>query len=373
VVIGAGVIGLASAWRLAQRGVRVAVVDPRPGRGASHAAAGMLAPVTEVHYGEEALLRLNLEAARRYPVFVGELEEQAGQSVGYRPCGTVAVAADNDDRRALADLFRFQRELGLEVSELTSRECRRLEPALSPSIRGGLRVEGDHQVDPRALVRALLRACSLAKVVVHASRAAAVEVGRDRVRAVVLADGERVETDWAVLAAGAWSPAVAGLPPDTMPPIRPVKGQIIRLGQRAGPPLLNGNVRALVEGASVYLVPRLDGEIVVGATVEEQGFDTTVTAGAVLDLLRDARLVLPDLGEAELVEASAGLRPCCPDNAPVVGATQLAGLVLASGHYRNGILLAPVTAEAVADQITTGALPAAMSPFAPGRFEGLAA
>ena len=369
VVVGGGAIGLACAWRLAQRGLAVTLADPEPGRGASHVAAGMLAPVTEVHYGEEPLLRLNLESARRWPAFAAELEEAAGTTVGYRACGTLAVAADADDHAWLGELHRFQAELGLDSEPLTSRECRSLEPALAPTVRGGLRVGGDHQVDPRLLVAALLAACSRAGVTMCPAAATSVAVGPgDRVRGVTLEDGAEVAAATVLLAAGTGSGALGGLPAGCLPPLRPVKGQILRLRHRSGPHLLGCTVRGVVAGSHVYLVPRAGGEVVVGATVEEQGFDTTVTAGAVHDLLRDAYALVPGVTELELAEAGAGLRPCTPDNAPVIGATALAGLVLAVGHYRNGILLAPVTADAVADTVTGVPAPGVVEAFGPSRF-----
>ncbi|MHB1447019.1 MAG: glycine oxidase ThiO [Acidimicrobiales bacterium] len=382
-VIGGGLIGLAIAWRLAQRGLAVTVVDPAPGRAASWAAAGMLAPVTEVHYEEETLLGLNLESARRWASFAAELEDASGASVGYRPCGTLAVAVDAGDHAWLGDLHRFQVELGLMAHRLNSRECRGIEPALSPRIRGGVLVEGDHQVDPRRLSAAL----------VEAARRAGVEFLAGTVKSLVMEAGggigavvgtagrtqgrgtESLTGGVVVLAAGAWSSALtgaAGFPPGLLPPIRPVKGQILRLRQRHGTPVINRNIRGLVEGSSVYLVPRSDGEVVVGATMEEQGFDTTVTTGAVMNLLRDAYGLVPEVSEFEFVEATASLRPCSPDNAPVIGPTGVTGLVMAGGHHRNGVLLTPVTADLVAELIATGSMPALGQPFDPARFGAVA-
>jgi len=376
-IIGGGVIGLAIAWRLAQRGLAVTVIDPAPGRAASWAAAGMLAPVTEVHYQEEALLGLNLESARRWGDFAAELEEASGTSVGYRPCGTLAVAADAGDHAWLGDLHRFQLELGLKAERLTSRECRRIEPALSPRIRGGVLVEGDHQVDPRRLSAALVEAARRGGVEFLAGSVESLlmEAGACTGAVVAPAGAEPLTAGVVVLAAGAWSSALteaAGVPPGLLPPIRPVKGQILRLRQRTGVPVINRNVRGLVEGSSVYLVPRSDGEVVVGATMEEQGFDTTVTTGAVMNLLRDAYGLVPEISEFEFVEATASLRPCSPDNAPVIGATGVAGLVMAGGHHRNGILLTPVTADLVAELIAIGSMPALGDPFDPARFGAMA-
>jgi glycine oxidase len=363
IVVGGGVIGLAIAWRAALRGLQVTLVDPSPGEGASHYAAGMLAPVTEVHYGEEDLLQLDLASAHRYPSFVAELEDQARTSVGYRECGTLAVAFDADDRAALDDLHRYQTSLGLSSKPLSSRECRQLEPFLAPTVRGGLLVEGDHQVDNRRLVAALLSACADAGVTLHRSRAREFVMVHDRVVGVDMLRAEQT-----VLAAGCWSRDLAGLPPDVLPPVRPVKGQILRLHDDPSRPVISRNVRAVVRGRPIYLVPRADGEIVLGATGEELGYDTRVTVGAVSELLADARELLPGVSELELVETSAGLRPGSPDNAPMIGPSGVDGLLIATGHYRNGILLAPVTADAVADLLVDAEVPAHLLRFDPRRF-----
>lgn len=359
-VVGGGVIGLACAWRAAQRGFAVTVVDPAPGSGASHAAAGMLCPVTEVHYGEEPLLALTLESARRWPDFAAEVTDASGIDVGYRTEGTLAVAFDDDDLRALDQLLRFQQSLGLAVERLRSRECRSLEPRLSPRVRGGVVCRGDHQVDNRRLVAALLVACERLGVDVLRRRGASLtEDG------VVLGDGAVVAAERVVLAAGCWSTALA----DEVP-VRPVKGQIVRLGfDPADPPLVR-NVRGLAEGRSVYLVPRAGGELVVGATVEELGFDATVTAGAVLELLQAASDLVPGVSELRVVETHAGLRPGTPDNAPIIGPSrQSPRTIYATGHYRNGILLAPVTADAVGALLADGALIPEVALFGVGRFQ----
>jgi glycine oxidase len=365
-VVGGGVIGLGIAWRAAQAGLSVTVVDQAPGRGASWAAAGMLAPVTEVHYGERPLLGLNLAAAARWPGFAAEVEDAAGRPVGYRPAGTLAVARDSDDNAALEDLYRFQLRCGLQVERLRSRECRQLEPGLAPGVRGGVLAPGDHQVDNRALVEALLVACDRSGVRLLEGRVAELATDGDRVIGVVLGDGERLAAGVVVLAAGCWSAGLGGLAAEAVVPVRPVKGQLLYLRGPADQPLCQRNVR----GLEVYVVPRGDGRVVVGATVEEQGFDTRVTAGAVGDLLRAALELLPDVAELELAETVVGLRPGSPDNAPMLGPAGPEGLVVATGHYRNGILLTPVTADAIAGLLATGRVPDLIAPFAPGRFAG---
>ena len=365
VVVGGGAVGLGVAWRCALSGATVRIFDSSGGRGATWAAAGLLAPVTEVHYGEEPLLALNLASSGRYPSFVAELEDASGVATGYRQSGTLMVARDADENRALDELFRFQSSLGLEVERLTGRDTRAEEPGLAPNVRGGILVEGDHQVDNRALLSALRAACANEGVAISHDTVKGIEVARDRVVAVATASEGAVPCGTVVLAAGSWSGSVEGLPADAVPKVRPVKGQLLHL---KGEPLARRNVR----GVDAYLVPRADGRLVVGATVEERGWDTSVTAGAVFELLRAAYELLPGTAELELTEAVAGLRPGSPDNAPLIGPSSVEGLLLATGHYRNGVLLTPVTADAIAAAATGDGLPEWAEPFLPTRF-GVAA
>ncbi|MFC8711682.1 glycine oxidase ThiO [Streptomyces sp. NPDC057197] len=368
-VVGGGIIGLVTAWRAALRGLSTAVVDPEPGGGAAQVAAGMLAAVTELHYGEETLLGLNLASARRYPDFAAELTEATGHDLGYRRCGTLAVALDTDDRAHLRDLHALQLRCGLEAEWLSGRDCRRLEPMLAPGVRGGLRVDGDHQIDPRRLSAALVAACERAGVVFHRERAERLTLARGRAAGCVLRDGTALGAEQVVLAAGSLSGRLAGVPDEVLPPVRPVKGQVLRLTvPKRYAPFLSRTVRAVVRGGHVYLVPRLNGELVVGATSEELGWDTTVTAGGVYELLRDAHELVPGITELPLTETRAGLRPGSPDNAPLLGPTGLDGLLLATGHHRNGVLLTPVTGDVMAHALTTGALPDEARPFTPRRF-----
>ncbi|MFF4570733.1 glycine oxidase ThiO [Streptomyces sp. NPDC001410] len=368
-VIGGGIIGLVTAWRAAQRGLATAVVDPEPGGGAARVAAGMLAAVSELYYGEETLLALNLESARRYPDFAAELTELTGHDLGYRRCGTLAVALDADDRAHLRELHALQQRSGLESEWLSGRECRRLEPMLAPGVRGGLRVDGDHQIDPRRLAAALVTACERAGVVFHRSWAERLDVARGRATGVTTADGTALSAEQVVLAGGSLSGRLAGVPDDVLPPVRPVKGQVLRLTvPRRYAPFLSRTVRAMVRGSHVYLVPRENGELVVGATSEELGWDTTVTAGGVYELLRDAHELVPGITELPLTETLAGLRPGSPDNAPLLGPSGLDGLLLATGHYRNGVLLTPVTGDVMAELLAGGELPEEARPFTPERF-----
>jgi glycine oxidase len=346
-VVGGGVIGLACAWELSRNGHEVTVVAPAPGRdGASWVAAGMLAPVTEAQFGESALTRLLVEGAGRWPAFAAALEGASGHAIGYDTTGTVTVALDASDRASLDDLLAYQHTLGLAAHRRSASECRALVPALSPTLRGGIEVPGDHHVDNRALLGALVEACRRGGVAFVAGTVAALAAGPE----LVLADGRRLRPDHVVLAAGTGLRAIDGLVGAGLPSIRPVKGHILRLGPADGV-VLGRTVRGLVHGRSVYLVPRRDGSVVVGATVEERGSDTAVRVGAVHELLNDARAIVPGLDELELVEAATGLRPATPDNMPRIGWTALDGVVAAVGHYRNGLLLSPLTAAAVVDLV----------------------
>ena len=450
-VVGGGVIGLSIAWRAAQRGLRVIVADPDPGSGASRAAAGMITPVSEAAYAERELFRLGRESQRRYPAFAAEVTELTGEPTGYRQAGTLQVAYDADDLALLGEYQALQESFGVQVRRLTARECRQAEPLLDPAIRGGLLADDDASVDPRLLTRALLIAAGLAgadiirqpvtEILTAGSgpgggRQADGRLGNGgpgdggpgngglagggpgdggRVAGARLADGTQILAPWVVLAAGWSSASIAGLPAGAVPPVRPVKGQILRLrgpsacapapwaGNPAapspgsggsGPPaavpdlrggsappvagrhaaaggqaaLLARSVRGIVHGSAVYLVPRDSGELVIGATQEEQGADTRVTAGGVWELLRDARTIVPGITELELAEAVAGLRPGTPDNAPILGPSALPGLVLATGHFRAGVLLAPVTADVITDYLITGRLPDLAAAFTPQRF-----
>ena len=334
VFVGGGVIGLASAWQAAERGLDVCVLErDRAGSGASRVAAGILAPDSEAEPGNEPFVPFARRSLELYPAFVDAL----GVDVGFWRCGMLAVALDRDEIEVL------KREPG-EHTWLTPSECRRLEPGLSPRVAGGILSEQEASVDPRRLVEALA-----AKVVVREG-AEVVTVAAD---AVTLANGETIAAGRVVVTAGAWS-GVAGIP------VRPVKGQVVRL---------RGELPAerMIRTEHVYVVPRRNGEVVVGATVEERGFDTTVTAGAVHELLREGYRLLPELAELELVDATAGLRPGSPDNGPLLGESE-DGVLVATGHYRNGILLAPITAETIAALLVGEPPPAESLPFTPDRF-----
>ena len=364
-VIGGGAIGLSIAWRAAARGLDVVLLERgRPGEGTSHYAAGMLAPIAEVTPGEEPLLELGLYSARLYPQFVDDLTGAAGvDTVGYTTAGTLLVARDADEAEALERELILRRRFGLKVERLRPSEARRREPGLAPALRLALDVPSDHAVDPRALLPALgraVRACG--GEVREDAPVAAVTSNGDRVTGVELADGSRVNAGAVVIAAGVWSAEIGGLRDGV--PLRPVKGQIMRLHDPAGPGLLQRVIRM----GSAYITPRGDGRYVLGATSEERGFETTVTAGAAFELLRDASELVPGISEWVLDEFAAGLRPGTPDNLPAIGAGELDGLHWAVGHRRGGILLAPVTADLIVGALLGEPSPVAAGAFAPERF-----
>jgi glycine oxidase len=374
-VVGGGVIGLSIAWRAAQQGLGVVLADPQPGQGATHAAAGMLTPIAEAAYAEREIFALGQDSLRRYPAFVAELERVTGLPTGFRQTGTLQVAYDNDDLALLTEMRVLQESFGVHLRQLTARECREAEPMLDPAVRGGLLATDDGSVDPRLLSVALLRAAEGAEVRLIRQPVAEIDCAGGRARGARLADGTVIGAAWTVLAAGWESGTLPGLPADVAPPVRPVKGQIIRLrngpGSLAQPPaLLNRTIRGTVRGSTVYLVPRDTGELVVGATQEELGPDTTVTAGAVWELLRDARTMVPGITELELADVVARLRPGTPDNAPIIGQASVAGLVLATGHFRAGVLLAPVTADTVSAYLRAGTPDPIWRAFEPSRFPG---
>jgi glycine oxidase len=359
-VVGGGLIGLACAWRAADRGMSVVVIErDRPGAGASGVAAGMLAPVTETDFGEQALLRLGLASRELWPGFAAELEERSGMSTFFRESGALVVAADRDDAEELRRLHRFQRELGLEADWLPPRECRRLEPALAPSIAGGVLAPQDAHADPAATVTALERLVEVVRAEVRG-----LETANGRVGGVRLGGDRVVRAGKVVIAAGPWSPVLD--PAGAGPPVRPVKGQILELRVREGLP---APLERIVRSPRCYLLARPDGRVVLGATVEEQGFDTALTAGGVYRMLEAAREILPEVEELELVVVRAGLRPGTPDNAPVIGPGAVEGLFWATGHHRSGVLLAPVTARAVAEMLAGEPVPEELEAFSAQRFE----
>jgi glycine oxidase len=364
---GGGVIGLTSAWRAAQLGARVCVLErDRPAAGATGVAAGMLAPAGEASWGEEALVALNLESLRRWPGFAEELQAAAELEIGFAQEGALHVALDRDEAESLRRRYELHRRLGLESEWLAGGACRKLEPGLATGVRGGAHVPGEASVDPRRVVAALLAALDRDEVPVHGGAEVASAERRDGSWSVRTADGRTFAGAALVLTAGCWSGGLDWVPPAERPPVRPVKGEIVTLRGAAGEPA----IERIVAGDRVYLVPRDDGRLIVGATVEEKGFDTTVTAGGVHELLREAYRLIPEIAELELVETTAGLRPGTPDNAPLIGRSATDGLLIATGHFRNGVLQAPLTADCVAALLAGDEPPIDLAPFSPQRFAG---
>ena len=368
VVVGGGVIGLSVAWRAARAGHRVRLVDDPSSRGSSWVAGGMLAPVAEAWPGEEALLELGAESLRRWPDFADRLARDAGLPSGLREEGTLVVGVDAADRAELDRLADHLAQLGREVAKSSARQLRRLEPSLGPSVRAGLEVPGDLAADNRAVLAALRAAAEAVGVEFLSARVRSVREGAVELEGSTdpeSADLERstVDCDVAVIAGGARSGRTH---PGLTDRIRPVKGEILRLSTRgtALPPPRR-TVRGPVHGRQVYLVPRDDG-VVVGATQYEVGFDTAVTVAGVRDLIADAERLVPSIGEYELDEALAGLRPGTEDNLPLIGWLE-PGVLAATGHHRNGFLLAPVTGDAVLDLLNGREPPTEVAAADPGR------
>jgi glycine oxidase len=334
------------------------------GRGASWAAAGMLAAGAETEPGEEALLALNRQAQRCWPEFAAELERTTGIDVGLRQEGTLVVGLTRDDAQQLRFTFDFQRRLGIDLAWLSGREVRAREPHLHPGAVAAIYSPDDHQVDNRSLVRALRQAFVDAGGRLHEhTPVRAVDSAGGRVRGVWIGDALH-PADAVLLAAGAWSRTIDGVPPEACPPVRPIKGQMLALRMDPARPLL----RHVVWAPKVYLVPRRDGRLLIGATVEERGFDPVLTAGGVLSLLEAAWRALPTVEELPIDEMWVGFRPGSRDDAPILGPTPVAGLALATGHHRNGILLAPLTIDTIARHMLTGEVEPAIRAFGIDRF-----
>ncbi len=365
VVIGAGVIGLSLAWRLAQAGCRVRVYDKgEAGHGASWAAAGMLAATVETEPGEEKLLSLTLASQRLWPDFARELETASGMNIGYRTEGTLVVALNRDDAETLHHSYEFQKGLGLELDWISAYEARRREPHLKPGLTAAVFCGNDHQVDNRCLALALAEACRRAQVEIHENRPVRELILKGgRAAGIVTEQGED-RADLVVLAAGAWSRQIDGIPAAQMPPVRPIKGQMMALQMDPSAPLISHVVWA----PHSYMVPRNDGRLIVGGTVEERGFDTELTAGGLLALLDGAWRAIPAIEELPIAETWVGFRPGSRDDAPMLGPSGIDGLAIATGHHRNGILLTPVSAQVMSEFVLTGRLSDLAQPFSPERF-----
>ncbi|GAA5228834.1 glycine oxidase ThiO [Paeniglutamicibacter antarcticus] len=386
VVIGGGIIGLGIALEAQRAGYRIRLIDPAPASGATYAAAGMLAPVSELHYQEEGLLGLTLASAKRWPGFMQALAADGYPDIGFQSTPTLALGADAADRSALADMREAQTREGLDVSRLSIREARRLEPLLSPHITAAHMISGDHQVDPRA-VAAAIEARLLAGAGDSAKTAgdtiirtnAAALLHRDPedhdspVTGVMLADGRSIRADEVVVANGLGAASLGGLPAHLVLPLRPVYGDVLRLRVPEHlRPLTTATLRGMVRGIPVYIVPRSDGTVVIGATSREDS-NPGVSAGGVHQLLRDAQVLLPAVAELELLETTARARPATPDNAPLLGRVagaggrDIPGLLIATGFFRHGVLLTPIAAHVITG-LLQGRSDPAHAGFRPDRF-----
>jgi glycine oxidase len=360
-IVGGGVIGLAIGWELARQGKAVLLLErDRVGRAASWASAGMLAPDAEIQFEEPELYQFSKESLRRWPDYAQALEAASGLSVDLRTEGALMVAPDRDSAEAYRRIYRFAKEQGLKVAWLNGEEALALEPFLAPRLVGAIHAPETYQVDNRRLVKALRIAFEKAGGQIR-EQTAVVAVEPDARRpAVRTAKGERMEAEVVILAAGAWSGEIEGL--GWKPPLRPVKGQVIVLTME--PPF---GLRYVVRGPDAYLVPKRDGRLIVGATMEEMGFDTRVTAGGLYRLLEGAWELVPGIYDLSVQEILAGLRPGTRDNLPLLG-YGAPGIVLATGHYRHGILLTPITAQEIARLVLTGETSDWLTPFSPERF-----
>ena len=371
VIIGGGICGLGIGWRLAQRGADVTIVErDAAGQAATWAAAGMIAPRAEVEHGEEALLPLALASAGLWASFAAELEQASGIDIDYRTHGTLVAALDRDDLEYLENRFDYFRTLGLEVEWLSGYAARQKEPHLARAVTGAIFSALDHQVDNRKVATALRTAYLAAGGVLREHLAVDEVLISDGRVTGIRAGEEEIAAEAIVLAAGAWSRNLAGIPEIARPPVRPLKGQMLSVAMDPKSPLLEhviwGPGNGVVPG--IYLAPKGDNRLIVGATVEEMGFNTEMTAGGLFELLRAAWELLPGIYDLPVLESWAGLRPASRDDAPILGPTAVDGLVLATGHHRNGILLAPVTANKIADYLLKGSLDTLLEPFLLDRF-----
>lgn len=359
-VVGAGVIGCAIARALVGAGVSTLLLDRgEPGSEASSAAAGMLAPLAEAR-GASDFLELLRASVQRFPALAAELLRETGRDVALRREGTLLLSLTAEDDAELEERYRWQSRAGLPVQRLDGETARSLEPAISPAVRQALRFAEDHQVDNRLLAAALAEAAAHAGAELRRAEVEGVLVAGGRAEGVALRGGERVEAGRVVIAAGCWSGRLAGLPRPL--PVRPVHGQLMALRAK----LELGHV---VDTPRVYLVPRREGRVIVGTTVEEIGYRTEVTPAALTRLRAAAAEAVPALADAPLLESWSGLRPGTPDDLPIIGPDPaVEGLLYATGHYRNGILLAPITAEIVRALVLGESPPMDPAPFGVGRF-----
>lgn len=362
-IVGGGLIGLALARELHERDVEVVLLErDRIGQATSRVSAGMLSPDAEIGFEEIELYHFSRESLRRWPAFAEDLEKETGLGCDYRTEGTLVVADDRDAVEIFRRIFQFQQEQGCNVEWVTGRRARSIEPYLSPTLHGAIWAPDDHQVDPIRVLEALERSVRERGIEIH-EQAEVAQIEPDAERpSVTLTDGRTFEADRVVVAAGPWSPTIDGLE-EARPPVRAVKGQVLELKMKVPFDLTH-----VVRGTRAYVVPKSDGRLLVGATSEEMGFDEEVTAGGIFQLLEGARDIVPGIDELEFLNADVGFRPASRDHMPLLGPSGLPGITYATGHYRHGVLLAPLSAEVVAEALVTGETSETMRPFLPARF-----
>ncbi len=360
VIVGAGVIGLSIGWLIAEAGLRVVILERGvAGRGTSWLAAGMLAADAEIGFEEMDVYRLSRESLRRWSLFASKLSDASGVDLDLRTEETLAVADDPDSAEALRRVYQFQVEEGLDVQWLDGQEALEVEPFLAPRLAGAVLSRNDRQVDNRALVNALVEAFGRAGGELR-EKSVVDEVVPGRGPSVVLSDGEHVEAAVVVLAAGAWSQRIRGVPREAVG-VRPVKGQMVQLEMI--PPF---GLSHVIRGPHAYLAPKSDGRLLVGATSEEMGFDTSVTAGGLYEILEGAWEIVPGIYDLPIVDQWAGLRPASTDHRPLLGKAA-ENVIVATGHYRHGILLTPITAEEITKLVLEGETSPWIAPFSPSR------
>lgn len=351
-VIGGGIMGLSIAHELVRRGRQVTVLEASGigERAATGTAAGMLAPASEADLADPRLTEFALASHELYPQWINDIESESGLETGFDQAGTVWVALHRDHAVLIDRLCEFQRERGLHAEPQTTAQLRAIEPMVSPGAVGGILLHDDWQVDPRKLLTALTTLLRQAGATIEESSPVdCVRPGDAGFEVSVKRDGEQqvYHARQVVLAAGAWTHRIKreSIEPQSPLPLRPVKGQVVRL--RGNESIIDRVVRT----PDVYIVPRSDGELVIGATMDEHGFDDRPTAGGMLDLLREAWRTVPGIYELEFVETTVAFRPALRDHLPSIGALEMPGLFIATGHYRNGIELAPITAKLTADLV----------------------
>jgi len=363
-IIGGGICGLSIGWYLAKAGQAVTILERgQAGHGATWAAAGMLTPWSFIGSDEEPVFQLHLASHAMWPDFGHALESTTGVAIDYRTEGRLFIILDHEDARGLRTRYEFNRKLGLSLEWLSGDEARRREPHLASTVTDAVFMPTGHVVDNRKVVMALQKAFRMAGGILREqSKVVEIVIERNRVQGVRLAN-EFLAVETVVLAAGVWSRDIPGLPRTVRPPVRPIKGQMLALQMPPESPLLEHMVTG-----QVYIIPRSDGRLLVGATIEEKGFDSHVTAGAIFEMLAQARRILPAIDNLPLIETWAGLRPASDDEAPILGTTRVDGLIVATGHFRHGILLAPITGQAISQFILTGKVMDEIRFFTPSRF-----